>query len=168
MRKHESLFHAFWVVRIREFRIKMELTQERLAEKLCLSTRNYQKLERGVHKPSAIMIILFLYLLSDQEIISFIRSFGQMVEKGGCLTMQTKTPYIPTRERTTAVPLGNFDVMEDGNTLVNRLYYAVPRFENGRFQCSVFYEENIFRKESNGDLMLVHSEYGIDDQLESE
>lgn len=81
MRKHESLFLAFWVVRIREFRIKMELTQERLAEKLCLSTRNYQKLERGVHKLSAITIILFLYLLSDQEIISFIRSFGQMVEK---------------------------------------------------------------------------------------
>ena len=81
MRKHESLFLAFWVVRIREFRIKMELTQERLAEKLCLSTRNYQKLERGVHMPSAITIILFLYLLSDQEIISFIHSFGQMVEK---------------------------------------------------------------------------------------
>ena len=81
MRKHESLFLAFWVVRIREFRIKMELTQERLAEKQCLSMRNYQKLEGGVHKPSAITIILFLYLLSDQEIISFIRSFGQMVEK---------------------------------------------------------------------------------------
>ena len=81
MRKHESLFLAFWVVRIREFRIKMELTQEKLAEKLCLSTRNYQKLERGVHRTSAITIILFLYLLSDQEIISFIHSFGQMVEK---------------------------------------------------------------------------------------
>ena len=81
LRKHESLFLAFWVVRIRKFRIKMELTQERLAEKLCLSTRNYQKLERGDHRPSAITIILFLYLLSDQEIISFIHSFGQMVEK---------------------------------------------------------------------------------------
>ena len=82
--------------------------------------------------------------------------------------MQTKTPYIPTREQKSAVPLGNFDIHEDENILVNRLYYAVPRFENGRFQCSVFYEENIFRKESNGDLMLVHSEYGIDDPLESE
>ena len=81
LRKHESLYLDFWVVRVREFRIKMELTQEKLAEKLCLSMRNYQKLERGVHKPSAIMIILFLYLLSDQEIISFTRSFGQMVEK---------------------------------------------------------------------------------------
>ena len=45
--------------------------------------------------------------------------------------MQTKTPYIPTREQKSAVPLGDFDVLEDGNTLVNRLYYAVPRFENG-------------------------------------
>lgn len=75
--------------------------------------------------------------------------------------MQTKTPYIPTRERATAVPLGNFDVMEDGNTLVNRLYYAVPKFEEGRFSCSFFYEENTFHKEPNGDLTLVHSEYGI-------
>ena len=81
MRKHESLFLAFWVVHIRGFRLKMELTQERLAEKLCLSTRNYQKLERGIHKPSAITMILFLYLLSDQEIISFIRTFDQLVEK---------------------------------------------------------------------------------------
>ena len=35
--------------------------------------------------------------------------------------MQTKTPYIPTREQKSAVPLGDFDVLEDGNTLVNRL-----------------------------------------------
>ena len=73
--------------------------------------------------------------------------------------MQTKTPYIPTRERTTAVLLGNFDIHEDENILVNRLYYAVPRFENGRFHCSVFYEENTFRKELDGDLMLVHSKF---------
>ena len=168
MRKHEGLFLVFWVVRIREFRTKMNLSQEKLAEKLHVNTRNYQKLERGDHRPSAITIILFLYLLSDQEIISFIRSFGQMVEKGGCLTMQTKTPYIPTREQKNAVPLGNFDIHEDENILVNRLYYAVPRFENGRFQCSVFYEENTFCKDADGDLILVHSEYGIDDPLESE
>ena len=82
--------------------------------------------------------------------------------------MQTKTPYIPTREQKSAVPLGNFDVMEDGNTLVNRLYYAVPYFEDGKFSCSFFYEENTFCKDANGDLILVHSEFGIDDPLESE
>lgn len=82
--------------------------------------------------------------------------------------MQTKTQYIPTRERTTAVPLGNFDIHEDETTLVNRLYYALPRFENGRFSCSFYYEENTFRKESNGDLTLVHSEYGTDHPSEPE
>ena len=82
--------------------------------------------------------------------------------------MQTKTPYIPTREQKSAVPLGDFDVLEDGNTLVNRLYYAVPNFEDGKFSCSFFYEENAFRKDANGDLILVHSEMGTADPLESE
>ena len=82
--------------------------------------------------------------------------------------MQRKTQPVPVEDVQAAIPLGNCDVYEDASFLVNRLYYAVPRFENGRFQCSVFYEENIFRKESNVDLMLVHSEYGIYDPLESE
>lgn len=73
--------------------------------------------------------------------------------------MQTKTPYIPTREQKSAVPLENFDIHEDENILVNRLYYAVANFEDGKFSCSFFYEENIFRKESNGDLMLVRSNF---------
>ena len=76
--------------------------------------------------------------------------------------MQTKTPYIPTREQKSAVPLGDFDVLEDGNTLVNRLYYAVPKFEGGQFQCALYYEENTFRKEKDGDLTLVRTEYGVE------
>lgn len=81
MRKYEDLFLAFWIVHIREFRVKKHLSQERFAEKLCLNTRNFQKLERGDHKPSAITLILFLHQLSDQEIISFIRSFARTAEK---------------------------------------------------------------------------------------
>ena len=76
--------------------------------------------------------------------------------------MQTNMQHTPTRDHAPAVPLGDFDVVEDGNTLVNRLYYAVPKFEEGRFSCSFFYEENTFHKEPNGDLTLVHSKYGID------
>ena len=63
--------------------------------------------------------------------------------------MPTSVQYIFTKEKI-AVPLGNFDIHEDETTLVNRLYYALPRFENGRFSCSFYYEENTFRKESNG------------------
>ena len=82
--------------------------------------------------------------------------------------MQTKMQYISTRKNAASVPLGNFDIFEDENTLINRLYYAVPEFEDGQFRCSFYYEENTFRKEPNGDLTLVDSEYGIDNPLTSQ
>ena len=82
--------------------------------------------------------------------------------------MQTNIQHTPTRDHAAAVPLGDFDVVEDGNTLVNRLYYAVPNCEDGKFSCSFFYEENTFCKDANGDLILVHSEMGTADPLESE
>ena len=55
------------------------------------------------------------------------------------------------------MPLGDFDVFEDEDALVNRLYYGVPSFEEGAFRCPVFFEENTFRKEANGDLTLIRS-----------
>ena len=76
--------------------------------------------------------------------------------------MQRKTQPVPVEDVQAASPLGNCDVYEDASFLVNRLYYAVPRFENGRFQCSFFYEENTFSKEANGDLTLVRTEYGVE------
>ena len=76
--------------------------------------------------------------------------------------MQRKTQPVPVEDVQAAIPLGNCDVCEDASFLVNRLYYAVPRFENGRFQCSFFYEKNTFSKEANGDLTLVRTEYGVE------
>ena len=82
MQKPEDLFLDFWVVRVREFRVKMSLSQETLAEKLHVNVRNYQKLERGVHKPSAITLLLFLSLLPDQEILAFVHTFGKLAKAG--------------------------------------------------------------------------------------
>lgn len=82
MRKSEDLFLDFWVVRVREFRAKMNLSQERLAEKMHVNVRNYQKLERGVHKPSAITLLLFLNLLPDQELLAFVHTSGKLAEAG--------------------------------------------------------------------------------------
>ena len=80
MRKSEDLFLDFWVVRVREFRVKMSLSQERLAEKLRVNVRNYQKLERGVHLPCATTLALFLGQFSDQEVLASVRTFAQLVE----------------------------------------------------------------------------------------
>ena len=82
MRKSEDLFLDFWVVRVREFRVKIGLSQEILAEKLHVNVRNYQKLERGVHRPSAITLLLFLNLLPDQEILAFVHAFGKLAKAG--------------------------------------------------------------------------------------
>ena len=82
MRKSEDLFLDFWVVRVREFRVKMSLSQERLAEKLRVNVRNYQKLERGVHRPLAITLLFFLNLLPDQEILAFVHTYGKLAKAG--------------------------------------------------------------------------------------
>ena len=81
-RKSEDLFLDFWVVRVREFRVKIGFSQEILAEKLHVNVRNYQKLERGLHKPSAITLLLFLNLLPDQEILAFVHTFGRLAKAG--------------------------------------------------------------------------------------
>ena len=82
MQEPEDLFLDFWVVRVREFRVKMSLSQETLAEKLHVNVRNYQKLERGLHKPSAITLLLFLNLLPDQEILAFVHTYGKLAKAG--------------------------------------------------------------------------------------
>ena len=64
--------------------------------------------------------------------------------------------------RCEGTPLGDHDVYEDEDTLVNRLYYAVPSFEGGKFHCAFFYEENTFRKEENGELTLLASTRGVE------
>ena len=76
--------------------------------------------------------------------------------------MQRKTQPVPVEHVQAAIPLGNCDVCEDASFLVNRLYYAVPKFEGGQFQSALYYEENTFRKEKDGDLTLVRTEYGVE------
>ena len=80
MRRYERQFLVFWVGQVRGFRLDNRLTQEKLAEALHLTARSYQKLEQGVHLPSATTLALFLGQLTDQEALAFIRSFAQLVE----------------------------------------------------------------------------------------
>ena len=82
MRRYEKQFLALWVGQVRGFRLDNRLTQEELAEALHLSARSYQKLERGVHQPSATTLALFLGQLTDQEILAFVHTFGKLAEAG--------------------------------------------------------------------------------------
>ena len=73
MRKYEDLFLAYWTAQAREIRVKKHLTQAKMAEALYMSAR--------IHPPCSTTLALFLNQLPDQEILSFIRTFAQMVEK---------------------------------------------------------------------------------------
>ena len=81
MRKYEDLFLAYWTAQAREVRVKNHLTQEKMAEALYMSIRCYQRIEYGIHPPCSTTLTLFLNHFSDQEILSFIRTFAQIVEK---------------------------------------------------------------------------------------
>ena len=81
MRKYEDLFLAYWTAQAREIRVKKHLTQAKMAEALYMSARCYQKIEHGIHPPCSTTLALFLNQLPDQGILSFIRTFAQMVEK---------------------------------------------------------------------------------------
>lgn len=59
-------------------------------------------------------------------------------------------------------PIGNFDLMENEERLVNRIYYTVPYFIDHRLFCFTFYEENSFQKDSEGEMQSLHSTFGIE------
>lgn len=63
-------------------------------------------------------------------------------------------------------PLGNFDVYEDAQQLVNRIYYTVHQFSSTRrhLKLFVFYEEVTFHEDEYGDLVQVKSEYFVPEE----
>lgn len=78
--------------------------------------------------------------------------------------------WLPKSERvqaksfsSSAFPTTNFDVFEDEETLVNRVYFLVPHLIEGHLSCFVFYEENTFHKGKDGEIALIRSERGIDE-----
>ncbi len=65
-----------------------------------------------------------------------------------------------------ALPLGNYDVYEDRSTLINRLYYVVSEFDGKMLHCRIYYEENIFSKNTQGDLELRETSFHAQPSLE--
>ena len=58
-------------------------------------------------------------------------------------------------------PRGNCDIFEDSQDVVNRLFYLESAIYNGLLQCFIFFEENKFKKDKQGDLRLISSSWHI-------
>ena len=55
------------------------------------------------------------------------------------------------------IPFADIDVFEDESSLRNRLFYLVPDTSSGELRCFFYFEDNLFAKGSNGDLILSES-----------
>ena len=58
-------------------------------------------------------------------------------------------------------PITNENIFENEQMLTNRLFYVVTDFYENKLRVLIFYEENVFLKEINDELMLVQDIWGI-------
>ena len=58
-------------------------------------------------------------------------------------------------------PITNVNIFENEQMLTNRLFYVVIDFYENKLRVLIFYEENVFLKEINDELMLVQDIWGI-------
>lgn len=55
------------------------------------------------------------------------------------------------------IPFANLDVFEDESSLRNHLFYLVPDTSSRELRCFFYFEDNLFAKDPNGDLILLES-----------
>ena len=55
------------------------------------------------------------------------------------------------------IPFANLDVFEDESSLRNQIFYLVSDTSSGKLRCFFYFEDNLFTKESSGDLILSES-----------
>lgn len=58
-------------------------------------------------------------------------------------------------------PITNVNIFENEQMLTNRLFYVVTDFYENKLRVLIFYEENVFLKEMNDELMLVQDVWEI-------
>lgn len=58
-------------------------------------------------------------------------------------------------------PITNVNIFENEQMLTNRLFYVATDFYENKLRVLIFYEENVFLKEINDELMLVQDIWGI-------
>lgn len=81
MKKYKMLVRDFIRGSIRDFRLRHHYSQEHMAELLHISTRCYIDQEHGKYGLSALPLLAFLLLLSDNDVLLMLRDFRELLEK---------------------------------------------------------------------------------------
>lgn len=76
----KPLLQNFLSAKIKEYRKTICISQERMAENLCISVRSYSDLENGKSCFSASSLMLFLLLLSHEDAIQLLNEFRNVLK----------------------------------------------------------------------------------------
>lgn len=81
MSNYKYLFQKFLRKSVRTFRSRNAISQERMAELLHVSPRSYFDQEHGKYGFSSTSLISYLLLLSDDEVLLFLKDFREYLKK---------------------------------------------------------------------------------------
>ncbi len=81
MRQYKILLQKFLRNSIYNFRIQNRYTQEKMAELLGISPRSYIDQEHGKYGFSALSVIFYLLVLSEDEVYVFLEQFRRDLEQ---------------------------------------------------------------------------------------
>lgn len=79
--QYKHLLRNLFSGRLRQFRGEAQLTQEQMAEYLCVAPRSYADLEQGKYGCSGLTIIRLLILLGDNEALRLIHAAEQQMKE---------------------------------------------------------------------------------------
>lgn len=67
--------------RLRQLRTEAQLTQEQMAERLCVAPRSYADLEQGKYGCSGLTVIRLLIFLGDTEALGLLHAAEQQMKE---------------------------------------------------------------------------------------
>ena len=81
MNPYKEILRKFFSEYVSTLRKRTGLTQEEMAEKLCISGRAYSDLERGIYCFSAVALVFLLLMLEEGEIKELLSPLRDEIEK---------------------------------------------------------------------------------------
>lgn len=79
MRSYWEASKSYLAAQLKPWRVEKHLTQEGMAEMLRMASRSYSDLERGKSGFSATTLMMFLSIMSDEEVLRLVHGFKKEV-----------------------------------------------------------------------------------------
>lgn len=81
MKQYKEMTKDFLAEYTDALRKRRELTQEKMAEQLHITSRAYGDLERGKYCFSTVALLFFLLMLGEEEMKEFLNEFRRRIEE---------------------------------------------------------------------------------------